>query len=59
MARRARHPASALSAFFEPAGTWEMDADLPPVPMYRLRTAPIVTGEAGHLRRVAGTGDRS
>ena len=33
------HRASALLDFFEPAGTWEMDPDLPPVAMYRLRGA--------------------
>ena len=51
------HPASALAAFFEPAGTWEMDPELPPVPMYRLRPAPLVAGAPQHLRRVAGAGD--
>ena len=29
------YPASALLDFFELAGTWEMDPDLPPVAMYR------------------------
>ncbi len=38
------HPAAALTEFFEPAGTWEMDPDTPPVPMYRLRVAAAQAG---------------
>ena len=53
------HPSSALAVYFESAGTWEMDPDLPPVPMYRLRPSPLVAGGPQHLRRVAGAGDRS
>ncbi len=40
-------PASALAEFFEPAGTWEMDPDTPPVPMYRLRASAAQTGAVG------------
>lgn len=53
------HPASAFATFFEPAGTWEMDPELPPVPMYRLRPPVPVAGASQHLRRVAGARDRS
>ena len=41
------YAASQLSEFFEPAGTWEMDPDAPPVPMYRLRASAARTGAVG------------